>query len=76
MTDKRKVQTARKLQQTDIAQEEMGMNRLQADDQENVRNQRKAVPDVKREPDKDVIESFEKLDKDRRAREELGKGNR
>jgi len=76
MTDKRKVQTARKLQRTDIAQEEMGMNRLQADDQENVRNQRKAVPDVKREPDRGVIESFEKRDKDRRARAELGTGNR
>jgi hypothetical protein len=76
MADKRKVPTAEKLQETDFANEKMGKNRLQANDQANVRNQRKAVPDVRQEPDKDVIESFEKLDKHKRARAELGKGNR
>ncbi len=61
--------------ETDLASERMGRNRLQGDDQSNVRNERKAVPDVKQETDS-VIESFEKLDKDKRAREDLGKGNR
>ena len=65
----------RKLSRSDIASEEMGRNSLQGDDQDNVRNQRKAVPDVKTETD-GVVESFRKLDKDVRAREDLGKGNR
>jgi len=65
----------RKLTRSDIASEEMGRNSLQGDDQENVRNERQAVPDVKTETD-GVIESFRKLDKDKRAREDLGKGNR
>jgi hypothetical protein len=41
-----------------------------------VRNQRQAVPDVKQEPDKSVVESLEKMDKDVRAERELGKGAR
>ena len=61
--------------ETDLASERMGRNKLQGDDQENVHNERQAVPDVKQETD-GVIESFEKLDKDKRAREDLGKGNR
>jgi len=65
----------RKLTRSDIASEEMGRNSLQGDDQANVRNQRQAVPDVKTETD-GVVESFRKLDKDVRAREDLGKGNR
>lgn len=60
---------------TDLASERMGRNKLQGDDQEVVQNERKAVPDVKQETD-GVIESYEKLDKDKRARENLGKGNR
>ncbi|MGE0233592.1 MAG: hypothetical protein AB7O39_15970 [Flavobacteriaceae bacterium] len=60
---------------TDLAQDKMGRNSLQGDDQESVRNQRRAVPDAKQEPD-DVIESFEKLDKDERARRDLGRGAR
>ncbi|TCD15097.1 hypothetical protein [Oricola cellulosilytica] len=63
------------LQRADLASREMGDNDLQGDDQANVRNQRHAVPDVKTEAD-DVIESFEKMDKDVRAKEDLGKGNR
>lgn len=59
----------------DLAQDIMGNNSLQGNDQANVRNQRQAVPDVKLETD-GVVESFEKLDKDVRAREDLGKGNR
>lgn len=65
----------RELTRADLASDEMGNNSLQGDDQANVRNQRHAVPDVKTEAD-GVIESFEKLDKDKRAREDLGKGNR
>lgn len=64
-----------RLSETDIAAERMGRNNLQGDDQANVRNERKAVPDAKKQTD-DVVESFKKLDKDYRAQEDLGKGNR
>lgn len=64
-----------KATEADFAARKMGRNSLQGDDQENVRNQRQAVPDVKTEPD-EVMESFEKTDKDVRARTDLGKGNR
>jgi len=63
------------LKESDLAADIMGDNDLQGDDQANVRNQRRAVPDVKQDAD-GVIESFEKLDKDERARRDLGKGNR
>jgi hypothetical protein len=61
--------------ESDLANERMGNNQLQGNDQENVRNQRHAVPDVKLETDS-IEESFEKLDKEKRAREDLGKGRR
>ncbi len=61
--------------ETDIASDRMGRNKLQGDDQANVHNERQAVPDVKQDTD-GLVESFEKLDKDKRAREDLGKGNR
>ena len=64
-----------RLSESDIAAERMGRNNLQGDDQANVRNERKAVPDVKKQTDA-VVESFKKLDKDYRAQEDLGKGNR
>jgi hypothetical protein len=60
---------------TDLAQDIMGRNALQGDDQSRVRNQRQAQADVKQDTD-GVIESFEKLDKDVRAETDLGKGNR
>lgn len=60
---------------SDLAQDIMGNNGLQGNDQASVRNQRQAVPDVKQETG-GVVESFEKLDKDVRAKEDLGKGNR
>ncbi len=63
------------IRETDLAQEKMGRNALQGDDQHNVRNQRQAVPDVKKETD-GVIESFKKLDKDYRAKTDLGKGRK
>lgn len=75
MIAKHQKQTARKVRESDIAQERMGNNRLQGDDQLSVRNERHAVPDVKEEAD-GVMESFEKLDKDKRARTDLGKGAR
>ncbi|WP_265515724.1 hypothetical protein [Nitratireductor luteus] len=75
MTAKRKAETAKEIRESDLAQEKMGKNKLQGDDQLSVRNQRRAVPDVKSEPD-DLLESFEKLDKDKRARTDLGKGAR
>ena len=63
------------IERADLAQDEMGNNQLQGDDQEDVHNERQEVPDVRTEPD-DVMESFEKMDKEKRAREDLGKGNR
>lgn len=57
------------LTETDIAQRRMGDNQLQGNDQEDVRNQRHAVPDVK--PDAEgVVESFENMDPAVRARRE------
>lgn len=73
--DKNTEETNTDLQRADLASKEMGNNQLQGDDQANVRNQRHAVPDVKTDAD-GVIESFEKMDKDVRAKEDLGKGNR
>ena len=63
---------AEKLTETDLAPEKMGRNKLQGDDQELVHNQRQAVPDEKTETD-GIIESLKKLDKDERARKDLGK---
>lgn len=76
MADKRRAETAKDIRESDIAQERMGKNRLQGDDQAHVRNERRAVSDVKTELDEDVMESFRKLDKDKRARTELGKDAR
>ncbi len=67
--------TAR-LTEADLAQDKMGDNSLQGNDQANVRNQRQAVPDVKQKPDDGVVDSLEKMDKDVRAEKELGKGAR
>lgn len=59
--------------ESDLASRIMGDNALQGNDQRNVRNQRHAAPDEKTETD-GIIESLEKLDKDVRARRDLGKG--
>ncbi|MEP3436780.1 MAG: hypothetical protein ABJN75_08360 [Hoeflea sp.] len=72
----RKVKEASKITETDLAQDKMGDNSLQGDDQQSVRNQRRAVPDVSKKPDDSIVESLEKMDKDVRARKELGKGAR
>jgi hypothetical protein len=66
---------ARHIKEHDLAQDRMGNNSLQGEDQRRVRNQRHAVPDAKSDAD-DVIESFNKLDREKRARTDLGKGNR
>lgn len=63
------------LTESDLANRKMGDNDLQGNDQSSVRNQRQAVPDVKQETD-GIIDSLEKLDKEERARRDLGKGNR
>ncbi|WP_193178115.1 hypothetical protein [Oricola nitratireducens] len=63
------------LTRSDLAADEMGNNQLQGDDQESVRNERKAIPGARKKAD-GVIESFEKLDKNARAEKDLGKGNR
>ena len=62
----------RTLTDSDLAQDKMGRNSLQGDNQADVRNQRRGVPYVKQEAD-DVIESFGKIDKDVRAEKDLGK---
>jgi len=74
MTDDRKDRKPADVTETDLAPERMGRNSLQGDDQQNVRNERHAVPDGKREPDDSVVESFRKMDKDVRARTEMHKG--
>jgi len=58
-----------KLLETDLANRKMGDNQLQGNDQEDVRNQRHAVPDAKREAE-GVIESFENMDPRVRAKRE------
>lgn len=67
---------ATKIDETDLADRLMGDNALQGEDQEAVRNQRQAVPDVRGEADESVIDTLEKSDKDVRAERELGKGRR
>lgn len=66
---------ANDLRETDLANQKAGKNSLQGDDQLSVRNERHAEPDTRRDPD-ETIESFEKMDKEKRARTDLGKGNR
>ena len=67
---------AHTITESDLAQDEMGRNSLQGDDQSNVRNQRQEVPDVKDEPDERIVETIEKSDKNVRAERDLGKGRR
>lgn len=66
-------QKTRNLRESDLAEELMGRNSLQGDDQANVRNERQVQPDVRQEAD-DVVESFRKRDKHYRARTDLNKG--
>jgi hypothetical protein len=72
MTKKPNARSSTALGRTDFAAEEMGNNRLHGNDQRNVRNERRAVPGVKTSTD-GVIESFEKRDKDARAKSDHGK---
>lgn len=74
MPQRRGKQSAQSITESDLAQKEMGDNQLQGDDQANVRNQRRAVPGAKKDPDDNPIETFRKADKDERARRDLGKG--
>jgi len=70
-----KAEQASEVTETDLAQDKMGGNALQGEDQARIRNQRHAVPNVKLETD-GIVESLEKRDKDVRAERDLGKGNR
>jgi hypothetical protein len=63
----------KRLGEGDLDNERMGRNRLQGDDQQNVRNERQVQPGERSEAD-DMEDSFRKLDKDARARLDLGKG--
>ena len=71
-----RVPDAHTITETDLAQDEMGKNSLQGEDQASVRNQRRAVPGVREEADESIIETLEKSDKDVRAERDLGKGRR
>lgn len=62
--------------ETDRANKKMGTFGEQGHAKEKLTNERDAVPDVRDSADKDILESFEKMDKDVRADEELGKGRR
>ena len=50
------------LSEDQIAPERMGDNDLQARDQGETQNQRKAQADVKREPDDNTLDAFRKMD--------------
>ena len=63
-----------RLDEYDLASDIKGRNSLQGLDQGRANAQRQAQADEKGETD-DLIESFEKLDKDERARRDLGKRN-
>ena len=65
----------RKPGEADLASDRMGKNSLQGDDQVSVRNERQEGPDTRLEPD-EIMESFTKMDKEKRARADLGKGRR
>jgi hypothetical protein len=66
-------ETEDRLSEAELGNEVMGDNKLQGDDQQNVHNERHVTPDAKLEPDSGPVESARMLDKDERARAELGK---
>ncbi len=55
------------LDEHDLASDIKGNNSLQGEDQERHMNQRQAQAGAKGEPDKDLLETFKKMDKDYRA---------
>jgi hypothetical protein len=73
--NRRNLGKAGELTDSDFADDKMGRNSLHGDDQASVRNQRHDQPDAKRDAD-GVLESFVKMDKETRARKDLGKGAR
>lgn len=66
-TPRRNVNRNVRLTEGALADERMGKNSLQGNDQSNIRNQRYALPDEKDETE-DLIESFENLDPQTRAK--------
>jgi len=66
---------AHEIFESDLAQDITGRNSLQGNDQQNVHNERRAVPNERGEAD-DLLETYEKSDKDIRAKRDLGKGRR
>ena len=68
------------LTEKDLAQDKMGDAGAQGTDPGRLSNTREAAVDTAPggdpEPDENVLDSFRKMDKDVRAAEELGKGNR
>lgn len=74
-TPRRNVNRNVRLTEGALADERMGKNSLQGNDQSNIQDQRYALPDEKDETE-DLIESFENLDpqtraeRDRRRRKE------
>lgn len=66
MAKERDISDPRTLDEAGLDSDRMGRNSLQGDDQRHVRNEREALPDEREEAD-GIEESFEKLDKERRA---------
>ena len=64
------------LTETDIASDIMGRNSLQADDANNVQNERKDQAETLQETSSIVENAKRAADPDYRAQTELGKGNR
>lgn len=67
---------ASEITETDLASRKMGDNAIMGDDQDAVRNERHAVPDVRQSADRSITETLEKSDKDVWASRDLGKGRR
>lgn len=60
------------ISESDLANDTMGNNQLQGNDQLSVHNQRQAVPDAKQKTE-GVVESFENMDAETRAKRENNK---
>lgn len=63
------------MDESDLSADIMGRNSLHGNSQRNFPNERQEQAEYRPETD-DLIESFEKLDKETRAQRDLGKGNR
>ncbi len=65
-----------KVTENDLGNEIMGDAGQQGTDPNRLSNTRETSPGPQPEPDQEITDSFRKMDKDVRASEDLGKGNR